>query len=52
VAAIATVFLSAAKQHSGPDALAISAVAVAALVLSGCALVFLLPRHAREAGQI
>jgi EmrB/QacA subfamily drug resistance transporter len=49
VAGIATVFLSAVKQHSGPDALAISAVAVAALVLAGCLLVFLLPRQARPA---
>lgn len=51
VAAIATLFFSAVKQHSGPDALAISAVAVAALVLTGCALVFPLPRHARASQE-
>jgi MFS family permease len=49
VAVITTLFLSAVKHHSGPDAMAISTLAVAALVLVGGALVFLLPQHAQPA---
>lgn len=47
VAGVTTVFLSLVKDHSGPDAMALSTVVVAALVLLGCALVFLLPKQAQ-----
>ncbi|HST84302.1 MAG TPA: MFS transporter [Kineosporiaceae bacterium] len=49
VAGITTVFLALGKHHSGSDAMALSTVVVAALVLLGCALVFLLPKQARSA---
>ena len=49
VAGVTTVFLALVKSHSGPDAMALSTVVVAGLVLIGCALVFLLPKQARPA---
>ena len=47
IAGVTTVFLSLVKHHSGPEAMALSTVVVAGLILVGCALVFLLPRQAR-----
>jgi MFS family permease len=49
VAGITTVFLSLLERHSGPDAMALSTVVVAGMILVGCALVFLLPERARPA---
>ena len=47
VAGVTTVYLSLVKEHSIPDAMAISAVVVAGLMALGVTLVFLLPAHAR-----
>jgi MFS family permease len=49
VGVVTTLFLSLVKDHSGPEAMAISTVWVAASVLLACALVFLLPKQARPA---
>jgi EmrB/QacA subfamily drug resistance transporter len=45
VAGVTTLFLSLVKRHSGPDAMALSTVSVAVLILFACALVFLLPNR-------
>jgi MFS family permease len=47
VAAVTTVFLSLLKQHSGSDAMAISTVVVAAMIVLAAGLVFRLPKSAR-----
>jgi EmrB/QacA subfamily drug resistance transporter len=49
VAGVTTVYLSLVKDHSIPDAMALSAVVVAGLMVAGAALVFLLPAHTRPA---
>jgi MFS family permease len=49
VGVVTTLFLSLVKEHSGPEAMAISTLWVAASVLLACALVFLLPKQARPA---
>ncbi len=51
VAGITTVYLSLVKSHSVPDAMALSSVVVAGLLVIGCALIFLLPRRARAAQE-
>jgi EmrB/QacA subfamily drug resistance transporter len=48
VAGVTTLFLSLVERHSGPDAMALSTVSVAVLILLACALVFLLPRPVHE----
>jgi EmrB/QacA subfamily drug resistance transporter len=45
VAGVTTLFLSLVKRHPGPDAMALSTVAVSGLLVLACALVFLLPKH-------
>ena len=45
VPGVTTLFLSLVKRHSGPDAMAISTVAVSGAILLACALVFLLPQQ-------
>jgi MFS family permease len=50
VAGVTTVFLSLLERHSGSDAMALSTVVVAGMVLFAGALVFLLPRQAKADG--